>query len=93
MTMFERRVVIPDHVLVRELQSEAVILNLNDENYVGLDEVATQMWNTLSASSRVGEAFDRLIEHYDVEPERLRTDLEAFIDGLLARQLIELRDE
>lgn len=90
--IYERRVNVPEHVLVRELQGESVILNLIDEQYVGLDEVGTHMWQVFSGAASVGEAYRLLLDEYEVEPARLENDITAFLDGLLRRNLIEYID-
>ena len=67
-------------------------LNLIDEQYVGLDEVGTHMWQVFSGAASVGEAYRLLLDEYEVEPARLENDITAFLDGLLRRNLIEYID-
>lgn len=81
---FSQRVSAPDDVLVRILDGEAVLLNLDSESYFGLDEVGARMWTLLTESDTIQAAYDALLEEYDVAPEQLRADL---ID--LIRQLTE----
>ena len=88
---FEKKVVIPKDVLVNELQGESVLLNLDNENYYGLDEVGTRMWAVLKESETIQAAYDSLVDEYDVEPEVLRKDLEALIQHLLDEGLVQLR--
>ena len=52
------RVTIPDGVLVQELQGESVLLNVNTENYYGLDEVGTRIWAVLSEAPSIAAAVD-----------------------------------
>jgi len=44
------RAVIPQHVLVRFLDRESVLLNLETERYFGLDETGTRMWQVLTSA-------------------------------------------
>ena len=88
---FEKKVVIPKDVLVNELQGESVLLNLDNENYYGLDEVGTRMWAVLKESETIQAAYDSLVDEYEVEPEVLRKDLEALIQHLLDEGLVQLR--
>lgn len=85
-------VAIPDGVLVRELQGESVLLNLNTECYFGLDDVGTRMWAALNAAPSVEAACAMLLDEYEVEPERLRGDLGAFLDQLAELGLIAVHD-
>jgi hypothetical protein len=82
------KVVVPEGVLVRELQGESVVLNLQTEKYFGLDEVGTRMWAALASSDSIQQAFETLVGEYDVEPERLRSDLEKLIGDLVEHGLV-----
>ena len=44
------RVVVPQHVLVRFMDRESVLLNLETERYFGLDETGTRMWKPRRSS-------------------------------------------
>lgn len=90
--LWRRRSSVPGHVLVRELQGEAVILNLNDECYVGLDEIATRMWNVMRDAPSLEAAYEQLLGLYEVDADRLRADLAAFVESLARRELIVLSD-
>ena len=90
--VFARQVVVPEHVMIRILQGESVVLNLDSEWYVGLDEVGTRMWEVLVECQDVEAATQSLLDEYEVEESRLRADVETFIGELLERDLIELKD-
>jgi hypothetical protein len=87
---FASRVVVPESVLVQELQGDTVFLNLDTESYLGLDHVGTSMWNALVNSPSVQDAYERLLEEYEVEPERLRGDLSKLIEDLVTHGLVTL---
>jgi len=42
------RVVIPERLLVQQLNCETVILDLDSGTYFGLDEVGTRVWQLLA---------------------------------------------
>ena len=85
---FEQRVTTAPGVLVRVIGDEAVLLNLQSELYLGLDPVGTRMWTVLHDSPSIEEGYEVLKEEYDVEPDVLRQDLEAFLAELLEQSLI-----
>lgn len=87
------RVIVPDGVLVRELEGESVLLNINTENYFGLDEIGTRMWSVLSESSSVEQAVAALLNEYAVDHQTLVRDISELISQLLEKELIELVDE
>lgn len=86
------KVSIPDGVLVRELQGESVLLNINTESYFGLDDVGTRMWAVLTDSPSIQAACDRLLAEYEVDPRQLSADLRTFIDKLAELGLIKISD-
>lgn len=86
------RVAVPAHVHVRELADELVILSLESEEYFGLDPTGTRMWQLLGTEPTVQAAFDALLDEYDVDEATLAHDLEALLEGLAARKLIELHE-
>jgi hypothetical protein len=91
--MHEGRLTIPDHVLARELEGECVLLNLQTEQYFGLDSVGTAMWTALTATPSIAAAREQLLSRFDVDEQRLRDDVDAFIDRLVSHGLAEVARE
>jgi hypothetical protein len=89
---FTQRVITPDDVLVRELEGQSVLLNLETEHYFSLDEVGTRMWELLTGSASIQAAYDALLTEYDVAPDLLRTDLQTLIERLELKGLLTLSD-
>ncbi|HQX76734.1 MAG TPA: PqqD family protein [Thermoflexales bacterium] len=89
---FTQKVSVPEDTLMRELEGESVLLNLTNEKYYGLNKVGTRMWNALEKSASIQAAYDQLKAEYDVEPQRLRDDLEKLIAQLQAQGLISIRN-
>ena len=83
---------IKDDVLIQELGGEAVFLNLESEEYFGTDDIGTDMLMTLKEMLSIQEAYDRLLEKYDVEPEQLKQDLLDFIEKLIQHGLVKITD-
>ena len=84
------RVIVPDGVLVQELDGESVLLNVNTENYYGLDEIGTRMWMVLKEASSVVQAIETLFDEYEVERTTLESDIDGLLSELLEKKLIEL---
>jgi hypothetical protein len=81
---------IPDEVIFRELDGEAVVLNLDTGIYFGLDAVGTRIWRLLEERKPLKAVLDTLIDEYEAPPDRLQRDLLAFVErlddkGLLSR--------
>jgi hypothetical protein len=85
-----QKVSVAPNVLVQDLAGESVLLNLQTEQYFGLDDVGTRIWQALTERESVGKAIDALGAEYDVEPEQLQQDVENLIEDLLAHGLVEV---
>jgi hypothetical protein len=89
---FSARIVVPADVLFRQLDQEAVILNLDSGLYFGLDAVGTDMWRALTTSDSIQAAYEKLLDEYDVAPDALRGDLEELIEKLAADGLLTVAE-
>ncbi|MGB7726694.1 MAG: PqqD family protein [Candidatus Acidiferrum sp.] len=90
MVAFSDRVVVPAHVLVRHLDGETVLLNLDTEKYFGLDATGTRMWELTTHSSSIKTAFATLTEEFEVAPEVLRTHLVELLTQLVENGLLKV---
>lgn len=87
---FTKKAVISEAVFAQNVDGEMVLLDMNSENYFGLDGVATDIWQLLSEGKTLEEMYSALIEMYEVEEVQLKEDLEAFIQKLLDDGLVTL---
>jgi hypothetical protein len=90
MVSFTNRASVPQHVLVRFLDREAVLLNLETERYFGLDETGTRMWQVVTAAPRIHAAYEELLAEFDVEPEELRANFAELLNRLMDNGLLEV---
>jgi len=90
MVTFSDRTAIPQHVLVRVLDRESVLLNLETEVYFGLDETGTRMWQLVTTSPNINAAYQELLAEFDVEPELLRTNLAELLGRLVENGLLQV---
>ena len=83
-----RQVIKAPDVLLQDLEGEAVLLNLKNGQYYGLDENSFHMYKILTSSSSVQAAYEALVQEYEVEPTRLRADLDQFLAHLVENGLV-----
>ena len=76
-----------------DLNGEAVLLNLKNGVYYGLNEVGAEVWSLLQQPKTIPQIRDALLEMYDVEPRECEAALLALLQKLADAQLIELTDE
>ena len=90
MVSLDDRVSVPSHVLVRFLDKESVLLNIETERYFGLDETGTRMWQLVTAAPKIEAAYQQLLDEYDVEPELLRENLTDLVSRLVENGLLQV---
>ena len=79
-----------DNVFAQEVDGEMVLLDMNSENYFGLDEVGSAIWQAMQEKQKLQEVYDAMLEVYDVTPDVLQKDLEEFVGKLTESGLIEV---
>jgi hypothetical protein len=85
---FSQRIVLHEDALVREVENEAVLLNLSTDSYYTLNAVGRRMLQALTNSASIGEAYAALEAEYEVDPAVLKTDLQELIEQLLEQGLV-----
>jgi hypothetical protein len=75
-----------------DLAGEAVILNLKNGMYYGLDAIGSRIWAMLQTPQSVAALREAIVAEYDVDAERCERDLLALLNNLAAAQLIEVSD-
>ena len=90
MIAFSSKLSVSEEVMIRQVGDESVLLDLKSTKYLGLDDVSTRIWQLLTDSSSIQSAYDALLGEFDVEPDRLRADLEEFVQELLNLGLVRL---
>jgi len=77
-------------VVFRELDGEAVLLNLDSGVYFGLDEVGTRVWALLVEHGTLERVCSLLVEEYDVEPAVLEQDVSRLVEEMRHKGLVVL---
>lgn len=87
---FEDTVRVSDDIVFRELDGEAVLLNLDTGIYFGLNQVGTRVWSLLQQDGSLLRVFEEMRKEYDVAPEVLQTDLLVLVDRMQEKGLVRL---
>ena len=82
---------VPEDVIFRELNGEAVILNLDKGTYFGLNSVGMRIWQLCERHASLRDVWATMQRAFDAHGDTLRLDLLAFVNelsskGLLTRQ-------
>jgi len=87
-----QKITFADTVFAQEVDGEMVLLDMNSENYFGLDEVGTAIWQAMQENGVLQEVYNTLLEQYDVEEEVLQKDLLDFVEKLVESGLVEVEE-
>ena len=86
----DRTVRISEDAVFRELDGEAVILQLDAGVYYGLDSVGTRLWQLIVAHGQLGPVLEAALDEFDADRETLERDLLQLVAELAARRLVVL---
>lgn len=64
------------------------MLDLASENYLGLDEVGTRIWQFIDDGETMRSVVATMLDEYDTNEETLVGDLDEFLNDLQAQGLI-----
>jgi hypothetical protein len=79
---------IHEDAVFRELDGEAVILQLQSGMYFGLDSVGTRIWQLLEQHGIVRDALDAAAGEFETSRDELERDLLELLSELEQQQLV-----
>ena len=85
-----QKITLSPDVISQEVSGETVLLDLESENYFGLDEIGTRIWQLIKETNDLETIFRTLLAEYDVGEERLRGDLDALLSEIAGLGLVKL---
>lgn len=80
---------IEDELLIVPLQDGVAVL----DKFQCLNGVGAFIWEQLKKEISVEEICQRVTSHYEVDPERARKDIQAFLQQMLELGLVQAHDD
>jgi hypothetical protein len=77
-----------DDVVAREVGGETMLLDLASGKYFGLNAVGGRFWQLVEGGMTAAQARDMLLGEFEVEAERLDSDLASLIEDLRESGLV-----
>ena len=87
-----QKITFAETVFAQEVDGEMVLLDMDSENYFGLDEVGTAIWQAMQEKESLKEVFEVLLGQYEVEEDVLRKDLIGFVEKLKESGLVKVEE-
>ena len=86
------RVRLAKDVLMQKVGDDAILLNLNTENYFSLDDVGTRIINALQESDSVKQAIGKLVGIYEVDESKLTSDTIQLVEECQQHGLLQITE-
>lgn len=74
------------------MDGELVMMGQEQGEYYGLRDVAASIWEHLSEERSLDAVCELVAEEYDVTADKCRADVQAFLDQLVAKDLVQAVD-
>jgi len=87
-----KTVKVSNNVLFQQINNECVLLDMDSEQYYGLDDIGARMWQVLSEDGNTEKALTLLLAEYDIDENTLRQDLSNLITELGNVKLISVEN-
>jgi hypothetical protein len=68
--------------------NEVVVISGHGDRFLALDEVGSDIWQTLESPATVGDLVAGLQRRYAVDAEQCHADVSAYLDTLLSHGVV-----
>jgi hypothetical protein len=73
----------------RLIDDELVAVDVEGSTYLSANPSASLLWGALADGATHIELVDRLVERYGIEQQQAESDVDAFLEDLTAKGLLE----
>jgi len=80
-------------LLISPLADEIVMMNVKSGDYLGLNKVASDIWNKIETSCSVSEICDELLLKYEIDEQSCKDQTFKLVQKLVDNQLVEIQSE
>jgi len=81
---------IPANVSFSVVGEDAFLLNTRTNKYFALEKVGTRMWELLNEGKPLREAYQTLLDEYEVTQTQLEQDVLELLDHMMDNGLVEI---
>ena len=74
--------------LASALGEEIVMMNTDNGDYIGVNNVGSDIWNLLTEPMRVEQLIEKVVDEYEVSPEEAKTEIDTFVQRMLKQEMI-----
>jgi hypothetical protein len=78
--------------LTSSLGSETVIMNLENGDYLGLNSVASDIWNLLKEPIAIEKLYSQIINMYNVTEDQCKKEVNDFLKKISEQNMLEIHN-
>ncbi|MDA3779312.1 MAG: lasso peptide biosynthesis PqqD family chaperone [Bacteroidales bacterium] len=95
-----KRSINPDDIIIRnpemlfsKMDNEIVMMSIENNEYYGLGDTGTDIWELIENEIRVSELINNLQKKYEVDIELCKVDTIIFLNELYEKNLIIVKEK
>lgn len=75
-------------LLISELGNEVVMMDIENGNYIGLNETGKVIWNMLEEPMMVQDIIDELTKKYEINKEQCSSDTLEYLNKMKEQKIL-----
>lgn len=88
MNLSDKQLKTNPNVIFTVVDDQAILLDQETGKYYSLNAVGTRIWVLLEEHGQIEKVFEQILAEFDVEPDRLKEDLERIMPIFLENGLL-----
>jgi Coenzyme PQQ synthesis protein D (PqqD) len=80
-------------IIFSEMDNDVVMMSIEKGEYYGINPIGSRIWELLETSLRVSDLCQTLMVEYNVDENRCISDVVAYLQQLLEKNVITIVDE
>ncbi len=77
----------------RKIDDDAILIDIDEEEVTHFNEVGAQIWIALDGETSVTGILEQIQCFFDVEEEKAKKDVFAFLYNLLHREMVKIKQD
>jgi hypothetical protein len=82
-----------EELVSSDLDGETVMMSVKNGKYYGMDAIGSRIWALIKKPRSVSELCDILLMEFNVDRDRCKKDVLAFLNKLAEDNLVKIIDE
>lgn len=78
-------------IISSKINNETVMIDVDFENYYGLEEIGTRIWELLATQISFDGLCNKLISEFNVSREQCESDIIPFLLELIEQRMIDIK--